>query len=310
VALDRVIGAQNAWLHGSNRRRLPALGRCSLTALALRGQTYTVAHVGDTRAYLVRGGEMQQLSTDHVLAQPGRALLTRALGQDERLLVDYVQGDVQSGDIFLLLSVGARQPAEARDSGPAGPGPSPQDLCDALVREGLRAGSGDNLSALALRVWPLAPPEPVAVASQPALPALAPGASLDGLEVEAALAAAPPFCLYRVRDPLTQRRHLLKTAAAGREAEAAAMLAHEAWLVRRMQGGRAAAHLPCLRDWPPPGRGPASANYLLFDWPGGRPCPSCCNPACRWRRPWCGPWPARPCAPWPCCTARAWCTGA
>jgi serine/threonine protein phosphatase PrpC len=54
VALDRVIGAQNTWLVGVNRRRRPQVGLTTLTAVVLRGQTWTLAHVGDTRAYLLR----------------------------------------------------------------------------------------------------------------------------------------------------------------------------------------------------------------------------------------------------------------
>src|SRR3990167_8410538 len=44
VALDRIIGAQNSWLAGLNRRRAPACGLTTLTAVVLRGQSYSVAH--------------------------------------------------------------------------------------------------------------------------------------------------------------------------------------------------------------------------------------------------------------------------
>jgi serine/threonine protein phosphatase PrpC len=108
--------AQNAWLAGINRRRQPALGLTTLTALVLRGQTYTVAHVGDTRAYLVRDGEMQQLTVDHVMPHTDFAhQLTRAVGLEERLLVDYSQGDLQSGDTFVLLSDGVHGSLPGRD---------------------------------------------------------------------------------------------------------------------------------------------------------------------------------------------------
>ncbi|RYF62058.1 MAG: bifunctional protein-serine/threonine kinase/phosphatase, partial [Comamonadaceae bacterium] len=107
VALDRVLLAHNQWLAGMNRRRQPAMGLTTVTALVLRGQSYTLAHVGDTRAYLLRGGTLQQLTTDHVV--PHRDLshqLTRSVGSDERLLVDYAQGDLLAGDRFVLLTDG------------------------------------------------------------------------------------------------------------------------------------------------------------------------------------------------------------
>jgi len=71
VALDRIIAAQNAWLAGINRRRQPVMGLTTLTALVLRGQSYTLAHVGDSRAYLLRGGTTVQLTSDHVVLHPG-----------------------------------------------------------------------------------------------------------------------------------------------------------------------------------------------------------------------------------------------
>ena len=50
VALDRILSAHNGWLASMNRRRQPAVGLTTLTAIVLRGQSYTLAHVGDTRA--------------------------------------------------------------------------------------------------------------------------------------------------------------------------------------------------------------------------------------------------------------------
>ncbi len=109
VALDRVISAHNTWLAGVNRRRAVS-GECgltTLTALVMRGQTYTLAHVGDTRAYLLRAGKLEVLTHDHVAQHPDfKHQLLRAVGADERLVVDYSQGDLQVGDVFILLTDG------------------------------------------------------------------------------------------------------------------------------------------------------------------------------------------------------------
>ena len=107
VALDRVIGAQNQWLAGINRRRAPHSGQTTLTVLVLRGHTWSLAHVGDTRAYLLRAGELTRLTQDHVASHLDlRHMLTRAIGNDERVAVDYLQGDLLVGYVFLLLSDG------------------------------------------------------------------------------------------------------------------------------------------------------------------------------------------------------------
>src|SRR5215218_2793667 len=65
VALDRLVAAQNAWLAAANRRS-GAGAMTTLTALVLRGHSYTLAHVGDSRGWLVREGRCEQLTQDHV----------------------------------------------------------------------------------------------------------------------------------------------------------------------------------------------------------------------------------------------------
>ena len=79
----------------------------TLTALVLRGHSYTLAHVGDTRAWLLRDGELTQLTQDHAFDHPDfRSRLTRAIGLDDAVRVDYLQGELQLGDLFVLTSDG------------------------------------------------------------------------------------------------------------------------------------------------------------------------------------------------------------
>ena len=124
VALDRVIAAQNAWLVDHNRRRQNARkpgepaalsGTCTLTALVMRAHGFTLAHVGDSRAYLIRAGDCLQLTQDHVMGQTEfRNGLTRAVGLDEPLRVDYADGDMQVGDTFVLTSDGVHGPLKRK----------------------------------------------------------------------------------------------------------------------------------------------------------------------------------------------------
>ncbi|KAB2899588.1 MAG: bifunctional protein-serine/threonine kinase/phosphatase [Burkholderiaceae bacterium] len=284
VALDRVILAHNLWLAGMNRRRQPALGLTTLTALVLRGQSYTLAHVGDTRAYLWRDGALQLLTVDHVVPHHDfRHQLTRSLGSDERLLVDYSVGDVLAGDRFVLLSDGVHGVLPERELRTliARETPSAQALADALVQAALHAGSTDNLTALAVLVRGVSDgtlhDEERRARELPAPPRLAPGERIDGLEVEALLADTGSHLLYRVREAapssapgLAPRRFVLKALHPQRAHDEVerAMLAHEAWVARRMQGGRARRHLAYLHAGPPGGAA-ASAFYLLYDWHAG-----------------------------------------
>ena len=83
----------------------------TLTALVLRGHAFTLAHVGDTRAWLLRGegqgAELVQLTQDHCFDHPDqRSRLTRAVGLDDRVRIDFLQGELHIGDVFVLTTDG------------------------------------------------------------------------------------------------------------------------------------------------------------------------------------------------------------
>jgi serine/threonine protein phosphatase PrpC len=255
VALDRILCAHNGWLASMNRRRQPAVGLTTVTALVLRGQSYTLAHVGDTRAYLLRGGRLQQLTADHVMSQRDLAhQLTRAMGLDDHVVVDYSQGELHSGDLFVLLSDGVHGSLPVRElrqllrqGGPA------QALSDELVQAALRRGSSDNVTALIVQVQgaleATLQDESRRAQDLPVLPLLKVGDTVDGLTVTALVADSGIHRIYQVRDGATQRLYALKTLLPARahDAQERATLAHEAWVARRMQSGQAAPHLAYSR---------------------------------------------------------------
>lgn len=278
VALDRIIGAQNAWLAGINQRRSPAMGLTTLTALVLRGQSYTLAHVGDSRAYLLRGGKTQQLTHDHAVNHPDfRHQLLRSVGAEDHVVVDYMQGDLQVGDVFVLLTDGVHGVVrDVRLQGLADLEASAdaQLASQNLVEAALAAGSNDNVTAVVVRVRGLldATLQDVNRIAQtlPIPPRLKVGDVMDGLSVTAPVADNGINVLYQVRDPATRVLYALKTLnpARSHDEEERAMLAHEAWLALRMQSGRAAGHLVNLHDRLPNGQ-ERSAFYLLYDWHSG-----------------------------------------
>ena len=283
VALDRIIAAQNAWLCGVNRRRQPVLGLTTLTALVLRGQSYTLAHVGDTRAYLLRQGKLMQLTHDHVVNHPDfKHQLLRSLGAEDHVVVDYIQGELELGDVFVLLSDGVYGSVRERElqdlvqvgRGGADLGVGAQDASQKLVDAALAGASSDNATAMVIRVQGLLDAT-LADANRGAqglsVPArLRVGDVIDGLAVTATVADNGVNVLYQVRDPQTRQLYALKTLnpARAHDADERAMLAHEAWLAKRMQSGRAADHLVRLHEALPNAQA-RSAFYLLYDWHGG-----------------------------------------
>lgn len=239
-SLDRLLLAQNRWLQAGAQGQ-PLL--TTLTALVLRGHRYTLAHVGDCRAYHLRGQTLSCLTEDHVWQQPGmQHVLTRALGLEAHLIVDFHEGDLQIGDCFLLVSDGVWAClGDAAIRRILLDEANPMSAAHALIHAAHLAGSQDNASALLVRVDAL-PDKPLAdalaeVAGWPVPPRLKEGQMFEGWQVEQRLAISQQSWLYRVRDS-AGRPWLLKTLAPGQQGDTQAMqaLLMEEWFLRRVAG--------------------------------------------------------------------------
>jgi serine/threonine protein phosphatase PrpC len=263
-ALDGLLLAQNRWLRAQGSGQ-PLL--TTLSALVIRGRRFTLAHVGDCRVYRWHQGRLHCLSEDHVWDQPGmQHVLKRALGLDQHLLVDYLEGELHSGESYLLLSDGVW--ASLGDQGILSVLREHADLQEAantLVASAHLCGSQDNASALLVRVEQLGPAnlgDTLAQLQQWPVPtALRPGQLIDGWRVDAQLARSRQSLLYRVHD---SQGHpwLLKTLPTGQETQAGAAqrLLQEEWFLRRVAGRHfpevhAASHRQHL-------------YYLMREYPG------------------------------------------
>ncbi len=249
-SLDRVLVAHNRWLQ-ANGGGQPLL--TTLTALVLRGRRFTLAHVGDCRAYRWYDGQLQRLSEDHVWDQPNmQHVLKRAMGLDQHLVMDYLDGELRLGETFVLLSDGVWASIAERDI--RNILDSETDLSSAartLVDLAHQSGSQDNASALLLRVDELseaALADSLAqLADWPLPPRLRLGQTFEGWNVEALLGESRQSLVYRVRDQQRQP-WLLKTLPPSRadEPEAGPALLQEEWFLRRVAG----RHFPELHDLP------------------------------------------------------------
>ncbi|MBD8149796.1 bifunctional protein-serine/threonine kinase/phosphatase [Pseudomonas fluorescens] len=239
-ALERLLVAQNRWLQ-ANGGGQPLL--TTLSALVFRGQRFTLAHVGDCRAYRWLDGELQRISEDHVWEQPGmQHVLKRALGLDQHLVLDFLDGELRAGECFLLLSDGVWATLGDHSIRAILREQTDLDLAvNTLVNASHLAGSQDNASALLVRIdalgaatlgdalvqlqqWPLPPP-------------LKAGQRFEGWQVHSLLAQSRQSLLYRVQDDQHQY-WLLKTLASGRDndTDAAQALLSEEWFLRRVAG--------------------------------------------------------------------------
>jgi PPM family protein phosphatase len=145
-------------------RRTGKLGQMGSTVAVLRlvDDRAVIAHVGDSRVYRMRGGELVQLTIDHSLVSqmiaqgmqpepnfPWRHVITRALGMPDPE-PDIRTAPVLAGDVFLLCSDGLYEPLEPASMAALLATP-PERACHQLVDAAYAAGSRDNISAVVVR---------------------------------------------------------------------------------------------------------------------------------------------------------------
>jgi serine/threonine protein phosphatase PrpC len=242
MALDRVLSAINRWLMAQGAVDKSRAGMATtLSLMVLRGNRYTIGHVGDTRVYRLRHHEMTLLTQDHVWDRPDmRHVLKRAVGLDQHLMVDYSDGELSPKDKFLICSDGVWEPlGNKRIHELMLLHDDPQRAADAIVDAALDAGGADNASALVARIDAVAAEGwrdmLSAYVRLPAPPRLKPGGVIDGFEVLSLLHESRATLLYKVRAPSGQICALktLQPALAGDRASCEGLLGEE-WLAKRL----------------------------------------------------------------------------
>ncbi len=249
LALDRVLKAVNRWLlaQGSVERELAGMAS-TLSALVLRGKRFYLGHVGDSRVYRLSNNACVQLTEDHVWERPDmRHVLKRAIGLDRHLVMDYADGEIERGDVFLICSDGVWEPlGQARLQEILGLYRDPRLAAEALVDAALRAGGQDNATAVVLRVdeidehgWR----DMLGAGLQlPVPPRLKPGGKLDDFDVIELIHESRATLLYKVRLRRTGQVLALKTLQpllADDRSSCEGLLAEE-WLTKRL----VSAHFP------------------------------------------------------------------
>lgn len=108
----RVLGAANSWLHSQTMQSQYSYDKnrgyvCTFSAMVLRSSTAYIFHAGDTRIYRLRDAVLEQLTQDHRLwVSREKSYLSRALGMDSQIRMDYTSFQVEREDVFLFMSDG------------------------------------------------------------------------------------------------------------------------------------------------------------------------------------------------------------
>lgn len=187
----------------------------TFSCVIVKSNTAHIFHVGDTRIYLQRNGQLELLTKDHQRVNLAKqAYLTRALGMDSNLDVDYKQLSLQKGDRFILTTDGVHDTLDITEIA-SSTELSLQQISDKLCQQSLEQGSEDNLSALVLDVYDLPaqslPEHQLSVLSRSIPPALDEGNRLDHFKVLKILHAGARSHVYKVLDESNGKIRVLKT---------------------------------------------------------------------------------------------------
>src|ERR1044071_6929570 len=177
--LRETILAANRTIH-EHAHEDPSLAGMGTTLTAAivdaEHESVAIGHVGDSRAYRLRGGKLEQLTRDHSLVEemrrkgqltdaqaedhPQRSIITRALGPEPDVDVDVQTVPAKPGDVFLICSDGLTTMLGEEQIASLLAGATSMDAAvRALVDEANRAGGRDNITALAFRLEDAAAPK-------------------------------------------------------------------------------------------------------------------------------------------------------
>jgi len=243
AALAELTQRANAHIHELSHSNAEQAGMgTTLTAVYVGEREVSIAHVGDSRAYRLRDGELERLTEDHslvdellrqgrltpeeALEHPQRSVITRALGPEGAVEVDTRSYTARDGDVYLLCSDGlTTMLAEDRLAELLLAHASLREAGEALIAAANEAGGRDNITVVLLRIEELdagaAPPtEESSVVQEPAPRTEAPPAAMatagaaGGAGLQAPVARRRPRAPSRGQGTRRRRPGLRRTGAA------------------------------------------------------------------------------------------------
>ncbi len=244
-SVQQVLTALNGWLYnqGKHERNRHRGHVTTLSALILKSTTCHVIHIGDSRIYQLREGYLNQLTVDHkTWVSKEKNYLSRAMGADTHLEIDYSKHSIEQGDIYILTTDGTHEYVseevlikiihENRDN--------LDKAAEIIVRQAQTNDSPDNVTCQILEINELPSQDPNDVYQQltelPFPPELAEGMIIDGYRVIREVSSSSRSQLYLVEDTETGMKLILKTPSVNYEDDPAYIdrFIREEWIGRRI----------------------------------------------------------------------------
>ncbi len=245
IALNRKLYARN---HAYTD---PARGYAStLSLVIIKSHTAHIFHVGDSRVYRIRDGEIEQLTEDH--AENKTNILTRAMGIELTLQIDYRTVEIEQGDVFLLSTDGIHDFLDPDTMSKAlmTEEQNLERICSNLADLALRADSQDNLSCQIFRIDSVSGRKnddlQNLISHLPFPPPLSPKQKLDGYRVIKEIYVSSRTQVYLVVDEYSGEQLVMKTPSLNYQDDPAYIdrFSIEEWVGRRIDSDHVVRVVP------------------------------------------------------------------
>jgi serine/threonine protein phosphatase PrpC len=216
--LAELVARANVEVHAQAQSDEQFAGMGTTLTVAYVGEDdLAIAHVGDSRFYVLRDGELSQLTDDHSLVgelvrrgqisaeeaedHPQRSIITRALGIEGEVVVDHFSWPVRDGDVFLLCSDGLTgMVPDAKVAAIIGAAPSLAAAAQQLIAAANEAGGRDNITVILFRVEDVTPGDG-AVVGQPTMAGATAPSAADVRDAAATQTGAAPAATATASPP-------------------------------------------------------------------------------------------------------------
>jgi len=241
-SLNKVITSINLWIYNQSQTdKYQSSLATTLSALILRGNSYFIAHVGDTRIYLIRNKKIKKLTCDHVWNESDmRHILSKAIGLDKLISVDFYEGKLKKGDIFVILSDGVWDYlSDEKIESTIINLKKDKNFAQALTGQAIKKKTKDNASAFVVQVDEVGDDSIGNLQSMqrhlPVPKKLVEGDLIDSFKVVEKIHESRKTILYKVKNKKNQT-FVLKTLAPSldKSSDDKKSIINEEWILKRL----------------------------------------------------------------------------
>ena len=261
TSVKRVLSAINSWLYAQTQQSQYRFDKdrgfvCTLSAIVMKGHIAHLFHIGDSRIYRLQSGQLEQLSTDHrVWLSSQESYLSRALGVNPQVDIDYQSYVLHENDMFILMTDGVYEYCDQEQLVRllSQEKCNLDDIAQQIITQAYQQGSTDNLSIQIVKVRQLAQIESQDFAAECKQLAFAPALNVpvhfDGFQLMRELHHSHRSILYLAHE--IDREQLLVLKVPASEIQQNQYLTEqfllEEWVAKRIHNPHVLAAYPQIR---------------------------------------------------------------